>query len=412
MKILVVGSGAREHAIVWKCGQSKLVDRLFCAPANAGIEKMAMRVDIAADDIECLVGFTRDCKVDLTIVGPEVPLVNGIVDRFEGEGLLILGPSKDAALIEGSKIFAKNVLQSCGLGDKTAPFKLFANPDAAKRHIQERGVPCVIKANGLFSGKGVVVARTVEQGIEAVDKLMAQDAGRLLLIEEYLEGRECSFTVLTDGWNILVFPVSRDYKQDLYGNNTGGMGAFSPVPDLSKEHYYEILGYIRRVLDALRAMGRPFKGFLYPGMMITDTGPKFLEFNCRLGDPEAQVVLPKLGSDFVELCYAAAYGNQNLAKNIWFNEDAFVNVVMASEGYPSNPKAAGKIYGLEDAAKEGALVFHAGKRGRVLSVVGRGETLDVAREIAYRAARHISFGNKNPKCGKQWFLENIAELRI
>lgn len=419
MRLLVVGSGAREHAIVWKCRQSKLVDRLFCAPGNAGIDQIAKRVDIAADDIEGLVALAKDKQIDLTIVSPELPLTLGIVDRFEEEGLLILGPSKDAALIEGSKIFAKNLLETYGMSGVTAPYKLFSNPDSAKGYIRAHGAPCVVKANGLASGKGVVIVKTVEEGAAAVDRLMAQEGHRLILIEEKLEGWECSFTVLTDGWNTLFFPVSRDYKQDLYGNNTGGVGSFAPV-ELGRELYQEIYGYIRRILEALREMGTPYKGFLYPGMMITRDGPKFLEFNCRLGDPEAQVVLPLLSSDFLDLCYAAAKGNmQKTKEHVHWSGDALVNVGVCTLGYPGEYKKGLKIYGEEKAVKEGAIIFHGGTKrdksgnlvtdgGRVLSVVYRTKTLTEAREGAYRAARYISLGNKNPNKGAQWYREDIA----
>lgn len=429
MKVLVIGSGAREHAIVWKCLQSKMADRVFCAPGNAGIGMIAQCVDIRVDDIEGLVAFAKEYHIDFTIVGPELPLMMGIVDRFEEEGLLILGPRKDAALIEGSKIFAKNVLDNCGLSHTTAPYKIFANPDRAKEYIEDHGVPCVIKKNGLASGKGVVVAKSIKQGRETVDEFMSTEEGRLILIEDFLDGWECSFTILTDGWNILPFPVSRDYKQDLKGNNTGGVGAFCPVPGLSEEHYHEILRYIRLVLNHLRETSRPYKGFLYPGVIITKDGPKFLEFNCRLGDPEAQVVLPLLRSDFVELCYAAACGNQNATGGVrWWNNCAFVNVVIASPGYPGKPRTGYRLYGLEEAAKQGALMFHGGTKlnekgnivnsgGRILSVVGRGYcedgedirvALEKARYMAYRSSDYVSLGNKDPSKGKHWYRKDIA----
>ncbi len=420
MRVLVIGSGAREHAIVWKCARSKLVDRLFCAPANAGIDQIAKRVDIAADDIEGLVAFARDYKIDLTIVGPELPLTLGIVDRFQDDGLLILGPSKDAALIEGSKVFAKNVLDSCGLKHATAQFELFAFPDNAKKYIEwymgKFGLPLVVKANGLAAGKGVVVAKTVEEGFAAVDRLMIQEGHRLILIEEYLLGWECSFTVLTDGRNILLFPVSRDYKQDLYGNNTGGVGSFAPLM-LSQKLYREIYGYIHKALDALRDMGRTYKGFLYPGMIVTSTGPKFLEFNCRLGDPEAQVVLPLLKSDFVDLCYATAKGDMlKTNEYVRWHDGAFVNVVLCTEGYPGEPKIGHRIYGLE---KCKGLIFQGGTRldergnlvtagGRVLSIVGHGQTLEEARENAYADASNISFKKRDPRKGTQWHRDDIA----
>ena len=435
MNVLIVGSGAREHAIVALCAKSEILrsensflPNIYWAPGNAGWMWVsgAWCVDIRPDDIEGLVAFAKKKQIDLTIVGPELPLTLGIVDRFEEEGLLILGPSRDAALIEGSKIFVKNLLDSCGLTHITAPYKLFANPERAKDYVEwyisELKLPLVVKANGLASGKGVVIAHTVESGKAAVDLLMIQEGHRLILIEEKLLGWECSFTVLTDGHNILSFPISRDYKQDLKGNNTGGMGAYSPVPTLSDKHYREILGYMRQVLEALREMGRPYKGFLYAGVMITDTGPKFLEFNCRLGDPEAQVILPLLKSDFLKLCYFAAQGNQNEIGGVEWSLDAMVNVVVAAEGYPGKYRKGLKIYGYHEAFDEGAIVLHGGTKhakndistlltdgGRVLSVLARAKTLKEAREIAYRGVRHISFGNKNPQKGKRWYREDIAE---
>jgi phosphoribosylamine--glycine ligase len=434
MKILVVGGGAREHAMAVVCSQSELLtleDRMlrhiYWAPGNAGFLNTAgvQCVDIQADDIEGLIAFAKDKCIDLILVGPELSLTLGIVDRAEKEGLLILGPRKDAAVIEGSKVFMKNLFDSYGFNHLTAPYKLFGNPDRAKEYVEwymnEYGLPLVVKADGLASGKGVVVAHTVEEGKAAVDLLMIREGHKLILIEEKLEGWECSFTVLTDGHRILPFPVSRDYKQDLEGNNTGGMGAYSPVVDLRREHYEEILGCIRKVIGALRDMGRPFKGFLYAGMMITDSGAKFLEFNCRLGDPEAQVILPLLESDFLKLCYFVAQGNQNEMGAVEWSQDAVVNIVVAAQGYPGKPKKGQKIYGINEAYEEGAVVLHGATKhakndifmlqtdgGRVLSVLARANTVEEAREIAYRGVRHISFGNKNPKKGKQWYRSDIA----
>ena len=424
MKVLIVGSGAREHTIVAKCLESDSAHRVFCAPGNAGIARVARCVDIKADNIKGLAAFAKDERVDLTIVGPELPLTLGIVDRFEEEGLLILGPSKEAAFIEESKIFAKNIFASRdSLKHVTAHYEIFANLDNAKiyieRYIGEFGNPLVIKANGLASGKGVVIAHTAEEGCVAVERLMNEEGHKLILIEEKLKGWECSFTVLTDGHNVLPLPVSCDYKQDLQGNNTGGMGAYSPVNTLSADHYYVILGYIRQVLEVLREMGRTYKGFLYAGVMITESGPKILEFNCRLGDPEAQVILPLLKSDFVELCYFAAQGNQNATRDIEWSKDAIVNVVLASPGYPEKAKKGLRIYGEQEAIGEGAVVLHGATKlnnagnlvtdgGRVLSIVSRAETLEEARETAYRAVRKISFGNKNSKKGKQWYRDDIA----
>jgi len=432
VNILVIGSGAREHAIVWKCIQSELADRVLCAPGNAGISMIARCIDIKADDIENLVEFAKEKigKDGLTIVGPEVPLVWGIAYRFEQEGLLILGPSKAAALIEGSKYFCKCFLQ--GHGIKTADFKLFGRASNAREYInkeydQGRGRSLVIKADGLASGKGVIVAKTRESAIHAVETISHSPAGYLFLVEECLVGWECSFTVLTDGKNIVPLPVSKDYKRLSDGDegpNTGGMGGYSPVPAVTPKLYDEMLEIARCVVLGLRIEGRIFKGFLYIGFMITKDGPYVLEINCRLGDPEAQVILPLLDSDFVELCYRAAKGDLlNATKPIW-GSDALVNVVIASPGYPENPKIGYKIYGLEEAAKEGALVFHASTAagqthhknskffktngGRILSVVGRGEVIEKAREQAYRAASKISFGRKSPNKGFQQYRKDIA----
>lgn len=435
MNILIVGSGARENAIAHMCSHSDFLksgeivkQNIYWAPGNVGEYWVvgSQCVDIRADDIEGLVTFAKDNHIDLTIVGPELPLTLGIVDRFEEEGLLILGPSKDAALIEESKIFAKNIFASRdSLRHVTAHYEVFANPDNAKqyieRSIQESGLSLVVKANGLASGKGVVIAHTVDEGRVAVDRLMNEEGHKLILIEEKLEGWECSFTVLTDGRNVLPFPVSCDYKQDLQGNNTGGMGAYSPVTALSEEYYYEILGYMNQVLVVLREMGRPYKGFLYAGVMITKSGPKILEFNCRLGDPEAQVILPLLNSDFLKLCYFTAQGNQKEAGEIEWSRDAIVSVVVASQGYPGKYRKDLKVHGVHEAMQEGIAVLLGGAKrdkddffkiltdgGRVLSVVSRAQTLEDARETAYRAVRKISFGNKNPKKGKQWYREDIA----
>jgi len=420
MKVLVVGSGAREHAIVQKCIESEMADKeVFCAPGNAGIGMIAECVDIKADNIEALAVFAKKQNIELTIVGPEVPLVMGIVDLFKKEERYILGPSKLAAAVEGSKLFAKSVLGLSGLSNATASYKPFVSSEKAKEYIQEHSMPVVIKAKGLASGKGVVVAKSVEEAEEAVDRLADLEFGWPILVEEYLAGWECSFTVLADGKNIIPFPVSCDYKQDLSGKNTGGLGAYSPVPRLTEEHYNEILGYTRRFLEKLCDIGIPYTGFLYPGIIVTSNGPKILEFNCRLGDPEAQVILPRLESDFVKLCYDTAKGELSEEENILWSPDAFVGIVLASPGYPDKPEVGDRIYGLEEAAKKGALVFHGGTKkndkeklvtdgGRVLSIVGRGSDNESARKIAYEAASHISFGNKDSEKGKQWYRKDIA----
>jgi len=419
MNILVIGSGAREDAIVWKCLQSELVDRIFCAPGNAGIEMVAHCVNIDVMDFEKLAEFAKGNLGDdgLTIVGSDNPLAGGIVDYFEERGLLILGPTKQAALIESSKVFCKNFISSGGI--PTGAYEVFTFADNAKRYVRKNTPPFVIKRDELAYGKGVVIAKNIEEADVAIDNfLLGENASQMILIEEFLEGWECSFIVLTDGVDYVPFPVSQDYKP-LYqgGPNTGGMGAYTPVSEFTPALHEEICrDIIKPIIDALRENWRhPFKGFLYAGLMVTPEGPKVLEFNARLGDPEAQAILPLLKSDFVELCLAAA--QERLAEvkdSVRWSNDALVNVVMASPGYPDKPRTGYRIHGLEDAAKEGVLVFHAGTKknprinprdfpkiltagGRVLSVVGRGETVEKAREMAYRGVACLRFGNKkNP----------------
>lgn len=413
MIILVIGSGAREHAIVWKCVQSELADRVFCAPGNAGIAMIAQCVDINMHDFAELALFTEEKlgRDGLTIVGPDSPLADGIADYFEERGLLILGPRREAARIEWSKVFCKNFLTAHSI--PTSSCTIFAFPENAKRYVREHEPPYVIKADGLALGKGVIIAQTVEEADAAIDKLMTTEAGKLILIEEFLTGWECSFTVLSDGENFMPLPVAVDYKT-LNGQNTGGMGGYSPVWQLTEELHAQVCRDIiyPTIYHLRKSWGRPFKGFLYAGLMITNDGPKVLEFNARLGDPEAQVILPRIKKpDFVEMCYVAARGNLReiiLDYDGFIEESAstFVNVVMASQGYPDNPVTIGMIHGLEAASKEGALIFHANKRGRVLSIVGQGETLEKARGMAYRAAGHIRFGSKkNPR---QVYRKDIA----
>ncbi len=432
MNILVVGSGAREHAIVWKCLASEFVDKIFCcAPENAGI---AMIAEIAkcegkplkVNDFEGLANFAQKHlgREGVTLVGPEKPLAEGIVDYFKERGLLILGPSKQAALIESSKVFAKNFMTAFGI--PTAPYKIFAFAENAKKYVREIQPPYVIKADGLASGKGVVIAKTIEEADQAIDKLMATAAGKLILIEEFLGGWECSFTVLSDGENFLPLLPARDYKLLGIGSEeqsrqmTGGMGGICPHPRMTQELFDEIIAQIIiPIISAMRNVwGHPFIGFLYAGLMITPEGPKVLEFNARLGDPEAQVILPLLETDFVKLCIAAARGRlDEIEDPVLWSDDFTVGVVLASRGYPNEPEIGYRIHGLEEAAKEGVLEFHAGTAlneqgnfitsgGRILSVVGRGETVQKARAMAYRAVEKIRFGSK--KYQKQIYREDIA----
>lgn len=426
MNIFVIGSGAREHAIVWKCVQSELTDRIFCIPGNAGIAMIADCQDIDAMNFEKLAEFAeRNLGKDgLTIVGPDNPLAEGIADYFEERGLLILGPSKAAAQIESSKVSAKNLMTICGIS--TAPYQVFDFAENAKKHVRENNPPYVIKADGLAFGKGVVIAQSVEEADTAIDKLMATEAGKFILIEEYLEGWECSFTVLSDGENFLPLLTARDYKllgigpEEQSRKMTGGMGGICPHPAMTDELFNAIITQIISPIIAAmcEVWGHPFRGFLYAGLMITPEGPKVLEFNARLGDPEAQIILPLLETDFVKLCLAAAKGRlDEIDEPVLWSDDFTVCVVLASSGYPDKPKTDYRIYGPERAAKESALVFHAGTAlnkqgkfvtsgGRVLSVVGRGKTVAKARAMAYRAAEKIRFGSK--KYPKQIMREDIA----
>lgn len=404
MNILVAGSGARERAIVWKCRQSKYVDRIFCVPGT---------------DIEGLVALAREKHVGLTIVGPEKPLVEGIVDRFQDEGLRIFGPTRDAALCtEGSKVLCKTkILGPHGI--PTASFFPFTDPEAAKAYIRGLGAPCVIKPDGLTGGKGVVVAKTIEQALAGVDTVSALKGGRTFLVEEYLTGWECSFTVMIgENERIISFIPVQDYKEAYPGGPmTGGMGCRT-MPEFTDD-LWDAITYriVVPTIEALRYEGIPYRGVLYFGLMITEDGPKVLELNCRLGDPEAQVILPLMKSDFVELCLSCLVSQGDIKEPEWKKEQA-VAVVVASPGYPSSPTVGYRIYGLEESEKR-ALVFHGetllNQRGelmtagsRVLTVVGRGATLKEARGNAYSAASCISFDDPEPKKGKQWYRKDIA----
>lgn len=438
MNILVLGFGAREHAIIQKCAQSKLVDRLYCIPGNGGISRVAICADYKLDDFDGIVEFAKDKKIDLIIVGSEEPLANGIVDRCEKEGLCALGPTIAGARIESSKYFCKLLLQ--GHGIETAPYRAFTIPLNAKRYVVEkyftkvRGSEhrerCVIKDNGLARGKGVIIADSKDRAFYAIDHIFQKSRDKIILVEDFTYGWECSFTVLTDGINVAPLMPAVDYKRahdnDL-GPNTGGVGAYAPVPKLTPELFSKMMDIARRVVFALYEDGIRFKGFLYIGFMVTPKGePTILEINCRLGDPETQVILPLLDSDFVEPCFSAAKGVLKNTDLAWKNE-ALVDVVMYSAGYPDQARLGDKIYGREKAIEEGALIFDGATivdskgnfytaGGRVLSVVGRCEimngnialALEKARKMAYKAAGHISFGRMNPKNGYQRYRRDIA----
>ncbi|MBI1888541.1 MAG: phosphoribosylamine--glycine ligase [Candidatus Spechtbacteria bacterium] len=414
MNILVVGSGCREHAIVLECRQSKFADRIFCAPGNAGIARIAHVVPIEATDIDGLVAFAKAKNIGLTIVGPEKPLMAGIADRFEDEGLLIFGPTKEAALCtEGSKVLFKNMIL-IPHGIPTASFAIFSDANAAKKYIQELGASCVIKADGLADGKGVVVARTLAQAMDGVDRISGTTAGSNFLVEECLSGWECSFTVMVgENGRIVSFIPVQDYKEAYPGGPmTGGMGCRT-LPEFTDDLWDAIMyRIVAPTIDALRYEGIPYKGVLYFGLMITNGGPKVLEVNCRLGDPEAQIILPLLKSDFVEMCLACLLDGDNLKEPESYKEEAVAVVISSRE-------AGQIIYGVEEAKKH-AIVFHARTRlnekgnlvtageGRALSVVGLGSTLAESRGRAYDAANVISFDDPDPKKGKQWYRDDIA----
>ena len=409
MKVLVVGSGGREHALAWKCAQSQKVSEVIVAPGNAGtgLEAKLRNVAVGAEDIDGLLDLAASEQVGLTIIGPEVPLVAGVVDRFKEQGLPCFGPTAEAAQLEGSKAYTKEFLKRHDI--PTAAYKSFTELEPAIDYIRKQGAPIVVKADGLAAGKGVIVATTVEEAEQAaIDMLSAGsfgDAGSLIIVEECLEGEEASFIVMTDGKTTLPLATSQDHKardEGDTGPNTGGMGAYSPAPVITPEMEQRIMNeVIQPTLDGLRADGIDYLGFLYAGLMITADGtPKVLEFNCRFGDPETQPIMARLNSDLVELCQAAIDGT--LAdKSIDWDPRAALGVVMAAGGYPANYRKGDRIDGLPDVIGIEGKVFHAGTTmqgddvvtsgGRVLCVVGLGDTVAAARDAAYARVEHIEW---------------------
>ncbi len=417
MKVLVIGSGGREHALVWKIAQSKLVDKIFCAPGNGGISEIAECIEIKGNDTERLLSFARKEKIDLTVVGPEAPLVLGIVDEFSNYGLKIFGPKENAAKLEESKVFAKKLMAKYNV--PTADFNIFDNPDEAKKHVRRIGVPCVVKADGLAAGKGVVVAKSIEEAEKAIVSIMQEkifgDAGNKIIIEECLEGQEVSILILTDSKAVIPLVSSQDHKRLLDGDNgpnTGGMGAYSPAPVLTEPVFKEIMkNVINRTIAGLTQESITYSGVIYAGIMLTKNGPKVLEFNVRFGDPETQSILPRLQSDLLEAIIATAEGNlSKFAKSGGFKwgKRACVSVVCASKGYPANHEAGKEIFGLEEVKKmENIVVFHAGTKrlpqsragktqfvtngGRVLGVTGLGNSIKEAIANTYKAVSRINF---------------------
>lgn len=407
MKILVVGGGGREHTLVWKIAQSPLVDKIYAAPGNAGIAQLAECVDIGSTDLSGLADFVQEKPIDLTVVGPELPLVLGIVDEFEQRGLKIFGPSKTAAQIEGSKAFCKQLLKKHGV--PTAEFKIFDAADAAIDYIGKEGAPIVVKADGLAAGKGSIVATSEEEAVEAVRRIMVErafgEAGDRVVIEEFLEGEEASILALTDGEAIVPLVSSQDHKRIFDGDrgpNTGGMGAYAPAPVITREMADQVFkDILEPTIQAMAEEGRPYKGVLYAGLIIASDGPKVLEYNCRFGDPESQVVLPLMEADLVEAMLAVCDG--------WLDEvavkerhGAAVCVVLASKGYPGSYEKGKVIGGLDELSRlDGVVAFHAGTArrdgeivtdgGRVLGVTGFGRTIEEAIEQTYSAVELVSF---------------------
>lgn len=405
MKVLVVGGGGREHALCWKISQSPRVSEIYCAPGNAGISGIARCVDIKASDIRGLVEFARGEKIDLTVVGPEDPLTRGLVDAMEESGLRVFGPLARAAAIEGSKALAKDIMSRYGI--PTAGYQAFHSQDEAEKYIKSINGPCVVKADGLAAGKGVIVAKDTAEALAAVRQIMAGrafgSAGDTVVVEELLEGEEVSILAFTDGETVVPMLPAQDHKQVYDGDrgpNTGGMGAYAPAPVCTPGIYnFALEKVLYPMVRAMAAEGRPYRGVLYAGLMVTERGPMVLEFNARFGDPEAQPVLMMLRTDLVDIMEAVIDRKLDRIRVEW-NPGASVCVVLASGGYPGEYENGLEIYGL-DRVPEGVTVFHAGTAlkdgrvvtagGRVLGVTAAGDDIQAAISLAYRGVEPISF---------------------
>lgn len=410
MKVLIVGSGGREHAIAWSVAKSPKVDKIYCAPGNAGIAEFAECVNIKAMEFDKLVAFAKENAIDLTIIGMDDPLVGGVVDAFESEGLRVFGPRKNAAIIEGSKAFSKDLMKKYKI--PTAAYENFTDPDEAIKYLETVKMPIVLKADGLALGKGVLICNTLEEAKEGVKTLMLDkqfgDAGNEIVIEEFMTGREVSVLAFCDGKTIKCMTSAQDHKRAKDGDqglNTGGMGTFSPSPFYNDEVEAFCEKYVyQSTIDAMASEGRPFTGILFTGLMITEDGPKVLEYNARFGDPEAQVVLPRMKNDIIDVMEACIDGKLSDVE-LEFEDNAAVCVVLASDGYPEKYDKGFEIKGLDTFKdKDGYYVFHAGTKfdgdkivtngGRVLGVVAKGENLKAARANAYKATEWIDFANK------------------
>jgi phosphoribosylamine--glycine ligase len=419
MNVLMIGSGGREHALAWKLAHSKSVDTVFVAPGNAGTadETKCHNVDISPSDFNSLVSFAKNNHCELTVVGPESPLVDGIVDRFSSEGLICFGPTAAAAQLEGSKAFTKDFLARHQI--PTGTYETFTDADAACAYIRAQGAPIVVKADGLAAGKGVIVASSIEQAEEAARDMLSGnafgDAGARVVIEEFLDGEEASFIVMVDGTDVLTMATSQDHKRVGKGDtgpNTGGMGAYSPAPVVTPDIHERVMNEI--IYPTVQGMlddGNRYRGFLYAGLMIDSSGaPKVIEFNCRFGDPETQPIMMRLDSDLAEHCLAACEGRLALEKAAWSNE-ATIGIVLASEHYPSSSPTGLPIQGLTTSCPS-TKVFHAGTRresddvltagGRVLCVTAKAETLAAAADLAYEAVTDISWDGMKYRSDIGW----------
>lgn len=411
MKVLVIGGGGREHTICWKIAQSPKVDKLYCAPGNAGIAEYATCVDIGVMEFERMAEFAEKEAFDLVVVGPDDPLAGGIVDVLEAKGLRVFGPRKNAAILEGSKAFSKDLMKKYNI--PTAGYETFDSPEEAMNYLETAPVPIVLKADGLALGKGVLICNTREEALEGVKTLMLDkqfgSAGDRIVVEEFMTGREVSVLSFVDGNTVKIMTSAQDHKRAKDGDqglNTGGMGTFSPSPFYTEEVDAFCKKYIyQATVDAMKSEGREFKGIIFFGLMLTEKGPRVLEYNARFGDPETQVVLPRMKNDIVDVFEACVDGTLDEIE-LEFEDNAAVCVVLASAGYPEHYEKGYKITGFEKFRdKDGYYVFHAGSRfdkegnvvtngGRVLGVTAKGETLKEARENAYRATEWIEFGNK------------------
>ena len=411
MKVLIVGSGGREHAIAYSCAKSARVDKIYCAPGNAGIGQIAECVPIGAMEFEKLAAFAKEKEIDFTIIGMDDPLVGGVVDVFEAEGLKVFGPRKNAAILEGSKAFSKDLMKKYHI--PTAAYETFSDPEAAEKYLETAKFPIVLKADGLALGKGVLICNTLEEAKEGVKTIMLDkkfgSAGNEMVIEEFMTGREVSVLSFVDGKTIKTMSSAQDHKRAGDGDtglNTGGMGNFSPSPFYTEEVDKFCKKYIYQpTVDAMAAEGRPFKGVIFFGLMLTPDGPKVLEYNARFGDPEAQVVLPRMKTDIIDVFEACIDGTLDQI-DLQFEDNACVCVVLASDGYPLAYEKGFEITGMENFKdKDGYYLFHAGSKfdengkivtngGRVLGVTATGKTLKEARANAYEATEWVNFDNK------------------